>query len=61
MDYRVSFERYCRFNYVRLGEGATNWQSMVQALNSEVPVFLEYGVATDEELNEEIQKVNLIL
>lgn len=46
---------------VRLGEGATNWQSMVQALNSEVPVFLEYGVATDEELDEEIQKVNLIL
>jgi hypothetical protein len=34
---------------------------MVQALNSEVPVFLEYGVATDEELDEEIQKVNLIL
>jgi hypothetical protein len=26
-----------------------------------VPVFLEYGVATDEELDEEIQKVNLIL
>lgn len=46
---------------VRLGEGATNWQPMVQALNSEVPVFLEYGVATDEELDEEIQKVNLIL
>lgn len=34
---------------------------MVQALNSEVPVFLEYGVTTDEELDEEIQKVNLIL
>ena len=61
MDYRVSLKDIADLTTVRLGEGATNWQSMVQALNSEVPVFLEYGVATDEELDEEIQKVNLIL
>ncbi|WP_125565341.1 sugar phosphate isomerase/epimerase family protein [Companilactobacillus insicii] len=43
-----------------LGEGLTDWQSMLRKLNSDTPVFLEYDIPSDK-LNDQINQVNTIL
>lgn len=45
---------------VMLGTGQTDWQSMVRALNEDVPVFLEYAIAADQ-LDQQIELVNAVL
>ncbi|KRK47432.1 sugar phosphate isomerase/epimerase family protein [Secundilactobacillus kimchicus] len=45
---------------VMLGDGQTDWQSMLRALNEDVPVFLEYAIEADR-LDQQIQLVNTVL
>lgn len=41
-----------------LGEGLTDWKSLLKDLSNETPVFLEYGIPKNL-LDEEIEKVHL--
>lgn len=43
---------------VMLGEGLTDWKSLLKDLSNETPVFLEYGIPKNL-LDEEIEKVHL--
>lgn len=45
---------------VMLGDGTTDWQSLVAALPEQVPVFLEYGIAL-QDLGTELAKVDVAL
>lgn len=42
---------------VLLGEGMTDWRSMVQELTDNIPIFLEYGIP-DEQISNQIKLVN---
>ncbi|WP_025023304.1 sugar phosphate isomerase/epimerase family protein [Companilactobacillus nodensis] len=45
---------------VMLGDGATDWKSLLRQLNPDIPVFLEYDIPSDK-LNDQIDQVNTIL
>lgn len=45
---------------VLLGEGATDWKKLINKLNPEVPVFLEYAIS-DDDLSGQIEAVNDVL
>ncbi|WP_125588287.1 sugar phosphate isomerase/epimerase family protein [Companilactobacillus jidongensis] len=45
---------------VMLGDGATDWKSLLRSLNTDIPVFLEYDIPSDK-LNDQIEQVNTIL
>ena len=44
-----------------LGKGDTDWQPMLKALKTDVPVFLEYGTADLDELAGQVELVNRLL
>ena len=51
----------CQTDRSLLGKGDTDWQPMLKALKTDVPVFLEYGTADLDELAGQVELVNRLL
>lgn len=45
---------------VMLGEGTTDWESMILGLDPQIPIFLEYGI-DDNKIEQELDKVNAVI
>lgn len=45
---------------VMLGEGTTDWKSMIFHLDPKIPIFLEYGIPHDK-IEQELAKVNAVI